>query len=232
MTKKKTKIPLYEQMLKELKGQIVSGVYKKGELLPSEKELVDTFGMSRITVRKTLSLLAEMGFIETNKGRGSTVLFSPEYVDSNQEFARAVEEYHRGFMASTQIRLLLEPETARQAACQATKEQIENLRKCVRIGQKKEIFEEFHRAVAAVLGNGELNKVIDQLIVLEEMDALPNAIRPENREEVRRALEEQHRKIFEAIEAGNGEFAYFYMKEHTTYIAEIYEEYFEMLRRR
>ena len=36
---------------------IVQGIYKKGDLLPSEKELIEMTGVSRITVREALRLL-------------------------------------------------------------------------------------------------------------------------------------------------------------------------------
>ena len=54
MAKQGGQTPLYEQVVKMVKDQIVSGVYTKGDLLPSEKEMIDNFGVSRITVRKAL----------------------------------------------------------------------------------------------------------------------------------------------------------------------------------
>ena len=52
---------------------IAQGVYQKGDLLPSEKELIEMMGVSRITVRKALQILSEAGVIETRKGKGSFV---------------------------------------------------------------------------------------------------------------------------------------------------------------
>ena len=71
MAKQGGQTPLYEQVVKMVKDQIVSGVYSKGDLLPSEKEMIDNLGVSRITVRKALSILSDMGYIRTEKGRGS-----------------------------------------------------------------------------------------------------------------------------------------------------------------
>lgn len=228
MSRKNVQEPLYEQVLKELKGKIVSGVYRKGDLLPSEKELIEEFGVSRITVRKTLSLLAEMGFIETSKGRGSEVLFDFENISQNRGFAEGVEEYYERFMTVLQIRMLLEPEAARQAAKKITKEQIDSLKEAARVGHGED--EDFHRKVIAVLDNQKLNEIMDQLIVFEESRVPLGIIQPERQEKLGKILEEQHLKIVEAIESGNEEFAYFYMKEHTDYIARIYEEYFKILK--
>ena len=62
---------LYEQVVEQIKNMIVQGIYKKGDLLPSEKELIEMTGVSRITVREALRLLNEAGVIETHKGKGS-----------------------------------------------------------------------------------------------------------------------------------------------------------------
>ena len=48
----KTGVKLYTQVLEQVKSMIAQGVYKKGDLLPSEKELIEMMGVSRITVRK------------------------------------------------------------------------------------------------------------------------------------------------------------------------------------
>jgi len=65
---------LYEQVVEQIKNMIVQGIYKKGDLLPSEKELIEMTGVSRITVREALRLLNEAGVIETHKGKGSFVV--------------------------------------------------------------------------------------------------------------------------------------------------------------
>lgn len=229
MIRQNEKIPLYEQVLKSLKEQIISGVYKEGELLPSEKELIENFGVSRITIRKTLSILAKLGLIETNKGKGSVVLFSPENIKENDEFLKAVEEFYHNFMASTQVRLLLEPEVARQAALIASREQIERMEECVNGYQGVEEREEFHRLVMGVLDNKEINRIMGELFRLEGSGDLPGVILPEKMNRVEEEMNRQHMKILEAIKRQDGEFAYFYMKEHVAYISEIYEEYFELL---
>ena len=69
----KTGVKLYTQVLEQVKSMIAQGVYKKGDLLPSEKELIEMMGVSRITVRKALQILSEAGVIETRKGKGSFV---------------------------------------------------------------------------------------------------------------------------------------------------------------
>lgn len=222
-------MPLYEQIVKELEGQIVSGTYKRGDLLPSENELTEQYGVSRITVRKALSILSNMGIIETSKGRGSTVLFSIEDKEDHRRFSEEVEEYKRVFRESTQIRLMLEPEIARQVAECATREQKEYIKDCVS-GKNEEVDKhDFHRLIVSTLGNKELSDIMEKLISLEESKAPAGVIPPEGQEKVGKLLKQQHKKILDAIQRGDGEFAYFYMKEHTRYVAQMYDEYFDHL---
>lgn len=66
-------IPLYYQIMRDLKEQIIAGKLGAGERLPSEAELTARFGVSRVVVRQALSILAEQGLIFRVKGKGSFV---------------------------------------------------------------------------------------------------------------------------------------------------------------
>ena len=223
--KKNIQTPLYMQVVKSIEDQIVAGVYQKGDLLPSEKELMDSMGVSRITVRKALSILSESGFIETSQGRGSTLILDVNDMASHEKYAEDLKEYRRIFMECTQIRLLMEPEIARQAALKATKEQVKALRDCLNVTDDRRT--DFHLTMVSILGNRELEEIMKKLIMTEDSKAPKGAAIPERQETTSRIMQAQHRRIFEAIERGDSEFAYFYMKEHTQFIKDIYEDYFE-----
>ena len=64
----------YEQIFKTLEHDITSGIYQAGDYLPTENELTKTHHVSRDTVRKALSLLAEAGLIQKIHGSGSQVI--------------------------------------------------------------------------------------------------------------------------------------------------------------
>jgi GntR family transcriptional regulator len=65
--------PLYIQLKEHLRMQIEAGVYPSGARLPSERELAQTFQMSRMTVRQALQLLAKDGFVTSHIGKGTYV---------------------------------------------------------------------------------------------------------------------------------------------------------------
>ncbi|MFE6073780.1 GntR family transcriptional regulator [Paenibacillus sp. NPDC057886] len=65
--------PMYERIFEALRERIEGQQYKVGERVPSEKELCDEFGVSRITTKKALEMLANEQFIVRQPGRGSFV---------------------------------------------------------------------------------------------------------------------------------------------------------------
>ena len=65
--------PLYLQIKEVLKKQILDGGYAPFDRLPSESTLMETFGVSRITVRQSLRDLQAEGLIFSSQGKGSFV---------------------------------------------------------------------------------------------------------------------------------------------------------------
>jgi len=68
-----TPIPLYYKLYVDLKESLNSGKYQKGDKLPTEKELCQNYGISRLTVRRAMDELRREGFIERLKGKGTFV---------------------------------------------------------------------------------------------------------------------------------------------------------------
>lgn len=66
-------VPLHRQLFLVLHDEIDRGVIAPGEALPTEQTLCEQFGVSRITVRRALADLAELGYIERRQGVGSFV---------------------------------------------------------------------------------------------------------------------------------------------------------------
>jgi GntR family transcriptional repressor for pyruvate dehydrogenase complex len=75
---------LRSQVYAKLKEQLIQGVWKEGEKLPSEHKLCGMFGVSRVTVRGAIQQLEILGLVETKHGGGTFVkkLSLAESVDS------------------------------------------------------------------------------------------------------------------------------------------------------
>lgn len=63
----------YETLADKLRSKIITGIYKEGDMLPSENELVVSEKLSRQTVRQALALLEREGRISRRRGSGSVV---------------------------------------------------------------------------------------------------------------------------------------------------------------
>jgi len=66
-------LSVYRQIYNDLLEKIVSGRYNAGDRLPSESDLSQAYGVSRITSKRALDLLAEQGIIVRQSGKGSFV---------------------------------------------------------------------------------------------------------------------------------------------------------------
>ncbi len=68
-----SRVPLYYQLENLLREKINSGAVSPGDRLPTESDLIEQYGVSRITVRQALQALADEGLIERRQGRGTFV---------------------------------------------------------------------------------------------------------------------------------------------------------------
>lgn len=94
---------LYDIIYKNLRHEVRTGAIPTGSFLPSELELTQRYGCSRMTVRKAISLLANEGLVQSIRGRGVRVIwsargsvkkedtFSVEGLPSFTESARAID---------------------------------------------------------------------------------------------------------------------------------------------
>jgi len=67
-------IPLYYQLETVLREKIRSGDLTEGAKLPTENELIEQYGVSRVTVRQALAALVRDGLLERVAGRGTFVM--------------------------------------------------------------------------------------------------------------------------------------------------------------
>jgi GntR family transcriptional regulator len=68
-----SKLPLYHQLYEILRGSILSGERRPGDMIPPESELIERHQVSRTTVRQVLDMLVSEGLIEREQGRGTFV---------------------------------------------------------------------------------------------------------------------------------------------------------------
>lgn len=68
-----SKLPIYYQLYEILREKIRNGVWKPGDMIPPESELMRQYKLSRTTARQVLDMLVNEGLIYRERGRGSFV---------------------------------------------------------------------------------------------------------------------------------------------------------------
>ncbi len=202
---------------------IEGGDFRAGDKLPSERELAQLVGVSRPSVRAGLQSLATVGVVESRRGAGTFVVDGPPLLDVNPLSLFTVLHgipQHELFEA----RRVVEIDLAGLAAERATGEHL--------AAMSEEVMEmfaslddvhrfllhdiRFHRAVAAAARNPLLGTVMEMLADLFYDQ------RKETVEGWRDAPEaaEQHRRIYQAIRAGDVEKARREMDAHLRWAQE------------
>lgn len=93
--------PVFQQIADELRKRIRSGEYPAGGKLPSETELIAEFGVTRLTVRRGLAVLANEGLTEPRRGRGVYVRAQPAVLTvRNTRFRRSDRAAGKGALAA------------------------------------------------------------------------------------------------------------------------------------
>ena len=66
-------VPIYEQLVEQIKSEIISGSLRENEVLPSVRSLSGELRISALTVKKAYDRLEEEGFVVTVHGKGTYV---------------------------------------------------------------------------------------------------------------------------------------------------------------
>src|SRR5512142_1421027 len=98
---KKSPIPAYYQLKNIILKKINNGEYAEGDLIPSERDLGESFSISRMTVRQALNQLVMEGVLTREKGRGTFVSRSKLEQKNIMSFSEAVRR--KGMEPSTRV---------------------------------------------------------------------------------------------------------------------------------
>ena len=84
-------VPIYEQLMEQIKSDIIQSVLSEGEVLPSVRTLAGELRISALTVKKAYDKLEEEGFVTTVHGKGTYVSASDKQLAAEAR-RRAVED--------------------------------------------------------------------------------------------------------------------------------------------
>ena len=199
----------YEDIVQQVLTLIEDGKLKRGDQLPSERELTETFKVSRTTVREAIRTLESMKFLQCRQGTGTYVLASSEEA-LIQPLAAALFNKKDDIRDIFYIRKIIEPHVAHLAAENAMPQEIEEMETILR--KQKESIERgeniietdsaFHNLMAKATTNRVMERLIVALIDLLKQSREGYLMENENDERAKRSLE-GHWQILSAIKKGD-----------------------------
>ncbi len=214
----------------EIKGKIVSGELKDGDVLASQDELARALGVSRASLREALNRLTLMGMIEMRHGSG-TYVRTARPRDFMNSLSPLVIMDRASAAEVLQARFHVESAVAALAARNATRKDVERLRSLVEQMEKSYasgtsddfvvLDAQFHMVIAESSQNRVLMKVLE---VIREI--LPQCIRRFHLTFPERVPTTMgyHRAIFEAIARHDPAAARRNMEGHIGFLIQLNEE--------
>lgn len=220
---------LSRDVLERLLARINSGEYQPGQLLPSERVLMESFQVGRPAVREALQDLQRMGLILITHGEGARVIAptARTMLDQIAGTARHIlSQSPQSLEHLKEARLLFEMNMARLSAARATPDDIRALQQC--IADQEAATDDFtgflkadlafHREIARTLGNPIFAAVSEAM--LEWLAAYHvGLVRKVGRE---KQTISEHQQILDRIAAHDVEGAASAMLVHLTRARDLY----------
>ena len=199
---------LVEQVFHALRENILSGVFKDGDLLPTQELLAQQFGVSRTVLREALNKLSSLGLIKSHQGRGTFVQM-PNVQSVMGPIISSLQMDNEATQELIEARYHLESTIVQLAAKWAKPEQVDALKESIaqmEQGQKTGDIKTFSKADLAFhmqLAEMSKNRVLERIIeviremlvkFLEDFNRVPGT--------QQRAIA-YHKRICKAIEAND-----------------------------
>jgi GntR family transcriptional regulator, transcriptional repressor for pyruvate dehydrogenase complex len=219
---------IFEQVLEQIRQQIVSGTIRPGDRLPPERALAELVGVHRHSIREALKILEYMGIIESKPGAG-TILCNIGKDILTERVSKISRFSPRSFLIELiELREALEPHMAALAAERANVEDLEAMKVAIadledEILQEKPLSsadERLHLSIARATHNDTFLRITEPVMsMLAEFRERSRGILGR-----RKALFREHKRIYEAILAGDPQKARAAMKRHLSNIGLMLQE--------
>jgi GntR family transcriptional repressor for pyruvate dehydrogenase complex len=207
----------YQDVVEQILALIKNDTLKKGDQLPTERDLTETFKVSRNTVREAIRSLESMKLVESRQGNGTYVLLSGKEIEV-QNLCIALFHDQDDLREIFHVRNIIEPHIAQLAAERATKEEISELEEIVEhhechlcsVSQTIDSDTTFHMVLAGAARNRVMSRLVHALI-----DLLAES-RKEILQSEQRAVESLrgHKLVLDAIKAKDSVAAREAMRRH------------------
>lgn len=96
-------VPLHRQLRNILEDMIVTGSYAPGQPFLTDKQVEETFRVSRTTVREAINELSRLGYITRRQGQGTFVMRTQELLDAAQLSSFSEDMTRRGLQPGSKV---------------------------------------------------------------------------------------------------------------------------------
>lgn len=197
---------LSDEVAARLKESILNDSYGPGDALPSENQMADQFGVSRVVVREALKELKSKGLLEIRRGpKGGPFVTQLDKINFGEQFSDMVHFRRMTVEQLFEVRLLIEPEIVRLVIKNLTDEQTAVLHEQVARGKAetdprklKDLNIEYHRELGRLSGNPFYAILMDSF--MDFVDRFITTINPGTFDVHDKHI---HGKITDAIAAGD-----------------------------
>ncbi len=200
----------------QVRRAILSGRFRSGDRLPTERELARQFGVSRVTIRDALRALEASGLVRVRMGgQGGPYVAHPDVTLLSENLGNHMQLSGCTFEELAEARLALETTAARLAAERAGPEDLEAMKAAIVEPAGAEAAAaasmDFHLAVVRAAHNRALWIMFTATrSLIQEAFGELHASQPD----MARAARTDHTALYTAISNGEGELAVRLMREH------------------
>ncbi len=217
--KLKARPPLHREVAEILSERVISGEFPEKSLLPPERELCESLGVSRTVVREAIKFLESRGLVRIERGRGTVV--QEAHAGPLGETLKLLLRRRRHVLEDLlEIRKILEVSIAGLAAERRGEEHLKDMEQALRTMREKpgapEGYVDADVAFHAAIARASENPVV--LVLLEPLSDLLRESRISSFSGPRtvRLRTRQHQEIFDRIQARDAEGARDAMSRHLT----------------
>jgi GntR family transcriptional repressor for pyruvate dehydrogenase complex len=207
----------YEAIVRQVEEAIYRGDFQPGQHLPSEKDLMHQFHVSRATIREALRVLENAGFIKSHHGSSAGGAIVQEFSTDllQKALVSLISRTHKiSLIELLQFRLVIESTTAYLVAMFHTKEQLEQLltihndMKTLITTEMAKAFQQadtmFHQLIADSAQN-ELFRLCHHVVLNVVEDVLKDVSGEQQwKADLMQETWERHDRILHAIQEQNG----------------------------
>jgi GntR family transcriptional repressor for pyruvate dehydrogenase complex len=207
------------QVVEQIIDLIVEGKLKDGDRIPPEREMCETFGVSRTVIREAVSVLEAKGLLESQTGSGTYVrAIQSEDVANSLGLYISTQSHSVSMLHLLEVRRIYETQIAQLAAERASKEDIAELEAilssmCNLVDDPAAFAEkdlEFHVCLARASGNPLFEMILEPLTGIMLQFIFVGSNLPNTAEEACA----HHRAVLDAVKAGDAKRATEAMADH------------------